>query len=146
MATVPSDELAAEIKAAVAAELGKAFQPDRVLFVSALPKTRSAKIVRRLIQRRHLGETEPFEPGFDPLEFDRYTRLQELTRLMAESLNDVVERISRVRVRETLPDKVLELADEIESNDKGDVWTVRLKDGVEKAVDDLDKGLEAPAK
>jgi chemosensory pili system protein ChpA (sensor histidine kinase/response regulator) len=27
---------------------------------------------------------------FDPLEFDRYTRLQELTRLMAESLNDVV--------------------------------------------------------
>ena len=27
---------------------------------------------------------------FDPLEFDRYTRLQELTRLMAESLNDVI--------------------------------------------------------
>ncbi|HEX6413426.1 MAG TPA: response regulator, partial [Burkholderiales bacterium] len=27
---------------------------------------------------------------FDPLEFDRYTRLQELTRLMAESLNDVL--------------------------------------------------------
>jgi chemosensory pili system protein ChpA (sensor histidine kinase/response regulator) len=26
---------------------------------------------------------------YDPLEFDRYTRLQELTRLMAESLNDV---------------------------------------------------------
>jgi chemosensory pili system protein ChpA (sensor histidine kinase/response regulator) len=26
---------------------------------------------------------------FDPLEFDRYTRLQELTRLMAESLHDV---------------------------------------------------------
>ncbi len=31
-----------------------------------------------------------------------------------ESLNDVVARISRVRVRETLPDKALELADEIE--------------------------------
>jgi chemosensory pili system protein ChpA (sensor histidine kinase/response regulator) len=27
---------------------------------------------------------------YDPLEFDRYTRLQELTRLMAESLNDVL--------------------------------------------------------
>ena len=26
---------------------------------------------------------------FDPLEFDRFTRLQELTRLMAESVNDV---------------------------------------------------------
>ena len=31
-----------------------------------------------------------------------------------ESLNDIVARISGVRVRETLPDKVLELADEIE--------------------------------
>jgi chemosensory pili system protein ChpA (sensor histidine kinase/response regulator) len=29
------------------------------------------------------------EGHFDPLEFDRYTRLQELTRLMAESVNDV---------------------------------------------------------
>ncbi|HZM37316.1 MAG TPA: Hpt domain-containing protein [Burkholderiales bacterium] len=27
---------------------------------------------------------------YDPLEFDRYTRLQELTRLMTESLNDVI--------------------------------------------------------
>ncbi len=27
--------------------------------------------------------------GFDPLEFDRFTRFQELTRLMAESVNDV---------------------------------------------------------
>jgi len=29
------------------------------------------------------------ERGFDPLEFDRFTRLQELTRMMAESVNDV---------------------------------------------------------
>ena len=28
-------------------------------------------------------------PGFDPLEFDRFTRFQELTRMMAESVNDV---------------------------------------------------------
>ena len=27
--------------------------------------------------------------AFDPLEFDRFTRLQELTRLMAESLHDI---------------------------------------------------------
>jgi chemosensory pili system protein ChpA (sensor histidine kinase/response regulator) len=32
----------------------------------------------------HSGERE-----FDPLEFDRFTRLQELTRMMAESVNDV---------------------------------------------------------
>lgn len=32
----------------------------------------------------HAGDRE-----FDPLEFDRFTRLQELTRMMAESVNDV---------------------------------------------------------
>ncbi len=33
---------------------------------------------------------EQDRPDFDPLEFDRYTRLQELTRMMAEGLHDVV--------------------------------------------------------
>jgi len=44
-----------EIAAAVAHELGKAFAPERVLFVSALPKTRSAKVVRRAVRARALG-------------------------------------------------------------------------------------------
>jgi chemosensory pili system protein ChpA (sensor histidine kinase/response regulator) len=34
-------------------------------------------------------ELEQQRGEFDPLEFDRYTRLQELTRMMAESLHDV---------------------------------------------------------
>ncbi|HEX5477533.1 MAG TPA: Hpt domain-containing protein, partial [Burkholderiales bacterium] len=34
-------------------------------------------------------EMEERNREFDPLEFDRYTRLQELTRMMAESLHDV---------------------------------------------------------
>ena len=34
-------------------------------------------------------ELEQQKSEFDPLEFDRYTRLQELTRMMAESLHDV---------------------------------------------------------
>lgn len=34
--------------------------------------------------------TQSHEAGFDPLEFDRYTRLHELTRLMAESIGDLV--------------------------------------------------------
>jgi two-component system sensor histidine kinase KdpD len=47
-----------------------------------------------------------------------------------ESLNDVVARISRVRVRETLPDKVLELADEIELVDlPPDDLIQRLREG-----------------
>ena len=54
-----SGELEAEVGAAVAAELGKAFSPDRVLFVPALPKTRSAKIVRRAVRAQALGQ----DPG-----------------------------------------------------------------------------------
>jgi acetyl-CoA synthetase len=48
-----------EVSAAVAAELGRAFAPARVVFVSALPRTRTAKIVRRAIRAVVLG----VEPG-----------------------------------------------------------------------------------
>ena len=48
-----------EVADAVAHELGKAFAPERVIFVSALPKTRSAKIVRRAVRARALGQ----DPG-----------------------------------------------------------------------------------
>jgi acetyl-CoA synthetase len=51
----PSEELAGELRALAAGELGKAFAPERVLFVSALPKTRSAKIVRRAVRAKALG-------------------------------------------------------------------------------------------
>src|SRR6266511_873352 len=44
---------------AVTAVLGKAFKPDRILWVSALTKTRSAKIVRRAVRARALGK----DPG-----------------------------------------------------------------------------------
>ena len=37
-------------------------------------------------QQAHAAEVGA---GFDPLEFDRFTRMQELTRMMAESVNDV---------------------------------------------------------
>jgi acetyl-CoA synthetase len=50
--------LAAEISGLVAEELGKPFQPDRVVFVTALPKTRSAKIMRRAVRAKALG-TDP---------------------------------------------------------------------------------------
>jgi acetyl-CoA synthetase len=49
---------AQEISHTVTDELGKAFRPDRIVFVSALPKTRSAKIVRRAVRARVLG-TDP---------------------------------------------------------------------------------------
>jgi acetyl-CoA synthetase len=55
----PTDELAAEIKAAIAKELGKAFSPSKIKFVEELPKTRSAKILRRAIRAKVVGE----DPG-----------------------------------------------------------------------------------
>jgi acetyl-CoA synthetase len=48
-----------EVRALVAGELGKAFAPERVVFVPSLPKTRSAKIVRRAVRATVLGQ----DPG-----------------------------------------------------------------------------------
>ncbi|MFT3778030.1 MAG: Hpt domain-containing protein [Ottowia sp.] len=36
-----------------------------------------------------LAQSKDSQQNFDPLEFDRFTRMQELTRMMAESVNDV---------------------------------------------------------
>ena len=36
-----------------------------------------------------MAQAKESSAGFDPLEFDRFTRVQELTRMMAESVNDV---------------------------------------------------------
>ncbi len=52
----PSEALRRELIDHVAGELGKALRPAAVHFVAALPKTRSAKIVRRAIRARYLGE------------------------------------------------------------------------------------------
>ena len=48
--------LAAEVMSAITDELGKAFKPKAIRFVSELPKTRSAKILRRAIRAKILGE------------------------------------------------------------------------------------------
>jgi len=52
---VADDGLAAEVGELVSGELGKAFRPDRVVLVNALPKTRSAKIMRRAVRAKALG-------------------------------------------------------------------------------------------
>jgi acetyl-CoA synthetase len=70
-----SGGLAGEIGAAVASALGKAFAPDRVIFVPALPKTRSAKIVRRAVRARALGQ----DPG-DLSSVENPESLEEIAR------------------------------------------------------------------
>ena len=70
-----AETTADEVKKAVADELGKAFAPDRVIFVSALPKTRSAKIVRRAVRARALGQ----DPG-DLSTLENPESLEEIAR------------------------------------------------------------------
>ena len=51
----PSDELAAEVRSTVGKQLGSALRPERVVFVAELPRTRNAKIMRRVIRAAWLG-------------------------------------------------------------------------------------------
>ena len=55
-----------------------------------------------------LAQAKELQAGFDPLEFDRFTRVQELTRMMAESVNDVatVQRTLQRTVEATEDDLV----------------------------------------
>ena len=51
----PSDELRQELTDVVTAALGKSFRPSQVRFTASLPKTRSAKVVRRAIRAAAVG-------------------------------------------------------------------------------------------
>jgi acetyl-CoA synthetase len=53
------EQTADELRELVATELGRPFKPSRIVFVDALPKTRSAKILRRAVRAVALGE----DPG-----------------------------------------------------------------------------------
>ena len=48
-----------ELRALVAKDMGKPLAPSKIHFVSALPKTRNAKVMRRVIRAAYLGE----DPG-----------------------------------------------------------------------------------
>jgi acetyl-CoA synthetase len=52
----PSEPLRAELSDRVSQEMGKALKPEKVLFTRDLPKTRSAKIMRRVIRATYLGK------------------------------------------------------------------------------------------
>jgi acetyl-CoA synthetase len=66
-----------DVAGAVTDELGKAFKPERIVFVSALPKTRSAKIVRRAVRARALGH----DPG-DLSTLENPESLEEIARVV----------------------------------------------------------------
>lgn len=51
--------LETELKALVSKDMGKPLAPSKIYFISALPKTRNAKVMRRVIRAAYLGE----DPG-----------------------------------------------------------------------------------
>ncbi len=55
----PSDELRDELKNSIVSSLGKPLAPREVLFVTDLPKTRNAKVMRRMIRAAYLRK----DPG-----------------------------------------------------------------------------------
>ena len=52
---LPSDRLEAELIDLVSDHLGKALRPKNLYFVPDLPKTRTAKVMRRVIKAAFLG-------------------------------------------------------------------------------------------
>ena len=54
-----SEALRQALQTMVIAEMGKALQPKAIKFVSALPKTRNAKVMHRVIRAAYLGH----DPG-----------------------------------------------------------------------------------
>lgn len=54
----PSDKLAEELRAHVGHEMGPIARPEDIKFVDSLPKTRSGKIMRRVLRARALGQPE----------------------------------------------------------------------------------------
>ena len=51
-------DLEEELKEHVSNEMGPIAKPETITFVDSLPKTRSGKIMRRVLKARALGEDE----------------------------------------------------------------------------------------
>lgn len=54
----PSEGLRAAIKDQITAQLGRALRPEDVRFVDDLPRTRNAKMLRRLVRAAYLGQSD----------------------------------------------------------------------------------------
>jgi len=57
--STPNEALRAELDGMVVEAMGKPLAPKEILFVSDLPKTRNAKVMRRMIRSAYLGQ----DPG-----------------------------------------------------------------------------------
>jgi acetyl-CoA synthetase len=70
--------LALELKSLVSRDMGKPLAPSKIHFVSALPKTRNAKVMRRVLRAAYLGQ----DPG-DISSLENVDSLNEVSKLGA---------------------------------------------------------------
>lgn len=75
--TMANDALSEELKEVVAQALGKPLKPAAVKFVSDLPKTRNAKVMRRIVRATYLGH----DPG-DLSALENPESVEEIRRAM----------------------------------------------------------------
>jgi acetyl-CoA synthetase len=73
-----SDELMAALSARISKEMGKALTPKAVLAIAELPKTRNAKILRRIVRAVYLGS----DPG-DLSSLENHTAVDALRAVRA---------------------------------------------------------------
>jgi len=72
--------LSQELKDLVATQMGKPLAPSKIHFVSALPKTRNAKVMRRVIRSAYLGE----DPG-DLSSLENPSTVEEIGKLSSST-------------------------------------------------------------
>ncbi len=68
---------------------------------------REVEIQAETQMQSHLAQQYEGEPAFDPLEFDRFSRFQELTRLMAESVDDIITVQKNLRATQTIAEEAV---------------------------------------
>ena len=80
----PSDELTKELRMHVRKEIGPIASPDGIQFAQGLPKTRSGKIMRRVLRKIVAGEKKEFgdtstlaDPGVIPDLIDGFSELMQ---------------------------------------------------------------------
>lgn len=74
----PSDQLKEELRARVITALGKPLKPREILFVADVPKTRNAKVMRRVVRAAYLGE-----PAGDLSSLENPAAVEEIRRARA---------------------------------------------------------------
>lgn len=68
---------------------------------------REVEIQAETQMQSHLAQQHESEQSFDPLEFDRFSRFQELTRLMAESVDDIISVQKSLRATHTVAEEAV---------------------------------------